>query len=81
MLIAKVMCCEGISCPKCSSTKIKKNGRTANRKQRYRCKNCGRQFIITYTHLGRVQSVRVLIISMTLNGCGVRGGLSNIGQV
>jgi insertion element IS1 protein InsB len=66
------MCCGEIACPKCSSTKIKKNGRTANCKQRYRCKNCGRQFITAYTYLGRVESVRELIVPMTLNGCGVR---------
>src|SRR5262245_48365621 len=66
------MCCEKISYPKCSSTKIKKNGRTANCKQRYRCKNCGRQFITAYTYLGPVVSVRELIVPMTLNGCGVR---------
>ena len=66
------MCSEEITCPKCSSTKIKKNGRTANCKQRYRCNNCGRQFITTYTYLGRVESIRELIVPMTLNGCGVR---------
>jgi insertion element IS1 protein InsB len=66
------MCCEEIACPKRSSTKIKKNGRTANCKQRYRCKNCGRQFITTYTYLGCIESVRELIVPMTLNGCGVR---------
>src|SRR5262245_58654819 len=66
------MCCEEITCPKCFSTKIKKNGRTANCKKRYRCKNCGRQFITTYTYLGRVESVRELIVPMTLNGCDVR---------
>ena len=66
------MWCEEISCPKCSSTKIKKNGRTATCKQRYSCKNCGRQFITTYTYLGRSESVRELIVPMTLNGCGVR---------
>jgi len=66
------MCYEEIACLKCSSTKIKKNGRTANCKQRYRCKNCGRQFITKYTYLGRVEYVRELIVPMTLNGCGVR---------
>jgi hypothetical protein len=48
------------------------NGRTANCKQRFRCKNCGRQFITTFNYLGRVESVRELIVPMTLNGCGVR---------
>ena len=66
------MCFEEIACPRCSSTKIKKNGKTANRKQRYQCKDCERQFITTYSYLGRIESVRELIVPMTLNGCGVR---------
>src|SRR5215510_5496564 len=63
---------EEIACPKCFSMKIKKNGRTANCTQRYQRKDCGRQFITTYTYLGRVEYVRELIVPMTLNGCGVR---------
>jgi transposase-like protein len=33
-----------MSCPACQSTKLKKNGRIHNGKQRYLCKVCGRQF-------------------------------------
>src|SRR5215475_14535730 len=72
MLFFKEMCFEEIACPRCSSTKIKKNGKTANRKQRYQCKDCGRQFITAYGYLGCIESVRELIVPMTLNGCGVR---------
>jgi insertion element IS1 protein InsB len=72
MLFFREMCFEEIACPRCSSTKIKKNGKTANRKQRYQCKDCGRQFITAYSYLGRMESVRELIVPMTLNGCGVR---------
>ena len=32
-------------CPSCSSKKIVKNGRIHNRKQRFKCKECNRQFI------------------------------------
>jgi len=66
------MCYEGITCPNCSSREIKKNGRTANCKQRYRCHNCGRQFITDYTYLGHLTAIRELIVPMTLNGSGIR---------
>jgi hypothetical protein len=36
----------GITCPKCHSTDIRKNGRRQD-KQRYFCKDCGRQFVIS----------------------------------
>jgi DNA-directed RNA polymerase subunit RPC12/RpoP len=55
---------EEIACTRCSSTKIKKNGKTANRKQRYQCKDCGRQFITAYSYLGRIESVRELIVTI-----------------
>jgi hypothetical protein len=43
------MCYEAIICPRCSSVSIVKNGKTAQRKQRYLCKDCRRQFIRGYT--------------------------------
>jgi len=63
---------EEIACQRCASLEIKKNGRTANCKQRYRCKDCGQQFITNYSYLGRLDYVRELIVPMTLNGCGIR---------
>jgi transposase-like protein len=33
-----------IQCPECQSTNFKKNGHIHNGKQRYLCKDCGRQF-------------------------------------
>lgn len=33
------------SCPKCQSKKIVKNGHIHNGKQRFRCKDCSRQFV------------------------------------
>ncbi|WP_375510409.1 IS1 family transposase [uncultured Nostoc sp.] len=32
-------------CPKCNSNNIVKNGRTHHEKQRFKCQNCGRQFV------------------------------------
>lgn len=34
-----------LSCPKCGSTQISKNGKIHKVKQNYRCRDCGRQFI------------------------------------
>ena len=35
-------------CPHCGSEKYKKNGHIHNVKQNYRCKECGRQFVMDY---------------------------------
>ena len=35
-------------CPNCGSEKYKKNGHIHNGKQNYRCKECGRQFVMDY---------------------------------
>jgi len=39
-----------IYCPRCHSTKIKKNGHTHHGKQNHRCKCCGRQFVLNNKH-------------------------------
>jgi insertion element IS1 protein InsB len=66
------MCYQEITCPRCLSPNIKKNGRTANHKQRLQCKDCLRQFLTDYTNLGCLPEIRWLIIVLTLNGCGIR---------
>ena len=66
------MCYEEITCPKCSARNIVKNGRTAQAKQRYLCKTCGRQFITNYTSQGCRVFLRNFIVPMTLNGAGIR---------
>lgn len=38
------------SCPRCYDTKIKRNGYTRHKKQRYKCAGCGLQFIDHPTH-------------------------------
>ena len=67
-----VMCYEAIICPRCSSASIVKNGKTSQRKQRYLCKDCRRQFIREYTNLGCVGAVRDLVVPLTINGAGIR---------
>src|SRR5215813_2808425 len=67
-----VMCYEAIICPRYSSASIVKNGKTAQRKERYLCKDCRRQFIRDYTNLGCVKAVRDLVVPLTINGAGIR---------
>jgi insertion element IS1 protein InsB len=66
------MCYEEIPCPDCSSLNIVKNGKTAQQKQHYLCKDCHRQFIRNYTYLGCIGAWRALIVPMTMNGSGIR---------
>jgi insertion element IS1 protein InsB len=67
-----VMCYEAIICPRCSSASIVKNGKTAQRKQRFLCKDCRRQFIRDYANLGCVGAVRDLVVPLMINGAGIR---------
>lgn len=71
---------EIITCPVCSSLNIKKNGISKQRKQRYRCRSCGRQFILKYTYRAYLKYIRELIVPMCLNGSGIRD-ISRVLQV
>ena len=51
---------------------IVKNGKTAQQKQRYLCKDCRHQFTRDYTNLGCVGAVRDLVVPLTINGAGIR---------
>jgi insertion element IS1 protein InsB len=66
------MCYEEVTCPRCSSLNVKKNGITGQQKQRYRCKDCERQFITDYTYQACKPEVRSLVLPMTMNGSGIR---------
>lgn len=66
------MCYQEIACPRCSSLNIKKNGKTANQKQRCYCKACGRQFITAYTYFGRQPGIGWLAALLPLESCGLR---------
>lgn len=61
-----------ITCPRCDSLAIKKNGRSKQNKQRYRCNHCFRQFLTDYTYQGCRPEIRQMIVPMTLNGSGIR---------
>ncbi len=66
------MCYEEVACPRCSSLNVKKNGITAQQKQRYRCKDCERQFITDYTYQAYKSEVRSHVLPMIMNGSGIR---------
>jgi IS1 family transposase/transposase-like protein len=66
------VCFEEIACPSCASRHVVKNGTTRNRKQKYLCRACRRQFITDYAYQGCRPEVRRLIVPMTLNGSGIR---------
>ncbi len=66
------MCFTEIHCPNCQSLNLVKNGKTRNKKQKYRCKNCQKQFITNYTYRGCRKDIRSLILPMTLNSSGIR---------
>ena len=66
------MCYKKIICPHCSSLNLKNNGKTRNKKQKYQCKDCRRQFITDYSYQGCRREISSLIVKMTLNGSGIR---------
>ncbi|MDQ3179051.1 MAG: IS1 family transposase [Acidobacteriota bacterium] len=63
---------ETITCPACSSLNIKKNGINKRTKQRYRCNDCGKQFILKYAYRAYLKHIRELVVPMCLNGSGIR---------
>jgi transposase-like protein len=54
------------ACPICASTKTVKNGRIHNGKQRFKCHDCGRQFIEQPTKKVIDQATRELIDRLLL---------------
>jgi transposase-like protein len=66
---------EPVHCPTCNSTNIVKHGKTAERKQRYKCRNpeCTRyRFVLEYSYRGYLPAVKQQICEMALNGSGIK---------
>ena len=66
------MCYQKILCLHCHSPNLVKNGKTANKKQKYKCKDCDKQFITDYSYQACRPEIRRLILPMTLNSSGIR---------
>ena len=60
-----------MNCPKCSSSKNKKNGFRRG-KQSYRCKDCGCQYVKNPQPSAYPTEVKQLCLKMYLNGMGFR---------
>jgi AcrR family transcriptional regulator/transposase-like protein len=58
-------------CPACQSDRAAKNGRQQG-KQRYICRECGRQFLDRYTQRGYPQEIRQKCLDLHAQGIGFR---------
>jgi|GEM_PF-392023 len=68
-------CYTEVQCPACGTSSIKKCGITKQNKQRYHCKNgqCSKTtFLNEYTYKGSAHDVPAKVISMDINGSGIR---------
>ncbi|MDV2996830.1 MAG: hypothetical protein N4J56_006535 [Chroococcidiopsis sp. SAG 2025] len=66
---------EPVRCPDCNQTHIVKHGKSAEGKQRYRCRNseCSRHnFILNYSYRAYLPEVQQQISDMAINGSGIR---------
>ncbi|MEO1376509.1 MAG: TetR family transcriptional regulator [Cyanobacteria bacterium J06635_10] len=59
-------------CPQCRSQNISKNGHR-DRKQRYICKECGKQFLETYSPKGYPEEVKQRCLDLYREGMSFRG--------
>ncbi len=60
------MSAAALTCPRCQSTSFVKNGRTHNGRQNFRCKACGKQFVLNPTKKVIGQDTRELIDKLLL---------------
>ena len=60
-----------LSCPRCGLSHTKKNGHTHYRKQNYRCKGCGRQFVRDSQRVD--EAARALVKKLLLERLSLRG--------
>lgn len=63
-----------VSCPQCHGVRVRKQGTTAQGKQRFLCQNesCSRSFILNYSYQACCPGVKEKIADMALNGSGIR---------
>ena len=61
-----------IKCIHCESEEVVKNGKRTTGIQSLKCKNCGRCFQESYLNNGAKPETKRMIISMSVNGSGIR---------
>jgi transposase-like protein len=62
-----------MKCPDCEQQKIIKNGKIHNGKQRYKCKNCGRQFVENPPNRRITPETKQIIANCLLEKVSLRG--------
>ncbi len=73
LLIASPLNKPDESCPSCGSKQFTKNGSIHNRKAKYRCRNCGHQFVKNSTKIWVTQQQKELIDKLLLEKISLRG--------
>jgi insertion element IS1 protein InsB len=66
-------------CPRCKSSKYKKNGHIHNGKQNHHCHNCGRQFVECFAQYLLSAKTRALIERLLLERISLRGMCRAVG--
>ena len=67
------MSAPALTCPRCQSTQVVKNGRIHNGRQNFKCKACGRQFVLNSTKKVIGQDTRELIDKLLLEKLPLAG--------
>jgi transposase-like protein len=65
-----------MQCPKCDSQYVVKNGHTHTGKQNFKCRDCGRQFVMNPRHQPISKSTRELIDKLLLEKISLAGIVS-----
>jgi len=63
---------KSLYCPQCLAANVVKNGKKSTGEQNYLCKKCKKQFQREYVYWGCYKHVKLMVISLLVNGCGVR---------
>ena len=58
-------------CPHCTSSNVSKNGHRRS-KQNHICRDCGRQFVESYSCQGYADEIKQQCLKMYVNGMGFR---------
>ena len=67
-----------IKCIHCESEEVVKNGKRATGIQNLKCKNRGRCFQESYLNNGAKPETKRMIISMSVNGSGIKKDISRV---
>lgn len=67
-------------CPQCNSHHVVKNGHIHNSKQRFKCRECGRQFVENPTKIMITEETKALIARLLLERISL-AGIARVAQV